>query len=107
MRTGIILQALTNGLVVGCAYALVALGFGLIYNTTRVFHFAHGAVYAAAAYLFYSALLVVGDARSLTAALVAVAGAALMGALLDGLIYYPLARRGSSLLIQMLSSVGV
>jgi len=40
-------QLLVNGLIAGSIYALVALGFGLIYPTTRFFHFAHGAVYTA------------------------------------------------------------
>lgn len=35
-------QLLVNGLIAGSIYALVALGFGLIYSTTRFFHFAHG-----------------------------------------------------------------
>ncbi|MCZ6626124.1 MAG: hypothetical protein O7B35_18145 [Deltaproteobacteria bacterium] len=42
-------QLLVNGLIAGSIYALVALGFGLIYSTTRIFHFAHGAVYTAGA----------------------------------------------------------
>lgn len=33
-------QLLVNGLIAGSIYALVALGFGLIYATTRFFHFA-------------------------------------------------------------------
>jgi branched-chain amino acid transport system permease protein len=45
-------QLLANGIVAGCAYAFVALGFALIYNTTRTFHFAHGAVYTLSAYFF-------------------------------------------------------
>ncbi|MBI2996876.1 MAG: hypothetical protein HYY46_00245 [Deltaproteobacteria bacterium] len=36
-------QFFVNGLIAGSIYALVALGFGLIYATTRFFHFAHGA----------------------------------------------------------------
>ena len=35
-------QLLVNGLIAGSIYALAALGFGLIYSTTRFFHFAHG-----------------------------------------------------------------
>lgn len=38
-------QLFLNGIIAGSVYALVALGFGLIYGTTRFFHFAHGAVY--------------------------------------------------------------
>jgi len=50
-------QLFVNGLIAGSIYALVALGFGLIYATTRFFHFAHGAVYTAGAYLAYSGWL--------------------------------------------------
>ncbi|CUS84767.1 hypothetical protein [Candidatus Kryptobacter tengchongensis] len=39
------LQFIANGICAGAIYAIVALGFGLIYNTTNVFHFAHCAVY--------------------------------------------------------------
>ncbi|MBI4546429.1 MAG: hypothetical protein HY707_00505 [Ignavibacteriae bacterium] len=38
-------QLLLNGIIAGSIYSLVALGFALIYQTTRFFHFAHGAVY--------------------------------------------------------------
>ena len=35
-------QIFINGLIAGSIYALLALGLGLIYSTTRFFHFAHG-----------------------------------------------------------------
>lgn len=44
---------LLYGVVTGSSYALIAFGFGLIYFTTGVFHFAHGAVFAAAGYGFW------------------------------------------------------
>jgi len=43
-------QFLLNGVIAGSIYSLVALGFSLIYQTTRFFHFAHGAVYTFGAY---------------------------------------------------------
>ena len=43
-------QLVANGLISGCAYALVALGFGLVYRTARFFHFAHAAVFLSGAY---------------------------------------------------------
>jgi len=99
-------QLLANGLIAGCAYALVALGFALIYNTTRTFHFAHGAVYTLAAYLFYTMRnlwsLPLLPAMALTLGLVAI-----FGILIDEMIYKPLVKRSSSLLIQLLSSLGL
>ena len=40
----LLLQLLVQGLASGALYAILGLSFGLIFNTTRVFHFAHGAV---------------------------------------------------------------
>lgn len=44
-------QLILNGLISGSIYALIALGFVVIYRTVNFFHFAHGIVYAIAAYL--------------------------------------------------------
>lgn len=49
-----ILQFITNGLVTGLLYSLFAIGFSLVYNTTRIFHIAAAALYVIAAYGFYS-----------------------------------------------------
>jgi len=56
------------------------LGFGLIYSTTRFFHFAHGAVYAVGAYLTYACWL---SGLTLYVAIpLAVIGTSIIGALL-------------------------
>jgi len=101
-----LLQLLANGLVTGCLYAFVALGFGLIYNTTRVFHFAHGAVYTGTAYVFYSVLILLGWPVWLGIILALIA-AAFLGIAIEVLVYYPLYRKGSSLSVAMMSSLGV
>lgn len=44
-------QLLVSGIVVGSAYALIGVSFAVIYSTTRIFHLAHAAVYALAAYM--------------------------------------------------------
>ena len=46
------LQLLINGLQVGALYALIAVGFSLIFGATKIFHFAHGATFTIAAYIF-------------------------------------------------------
>jgi branched-chain amino acid transport system permease protein len=55
-----VLQLLGNGIVSGSIYALVALGFTIIYRTVRFFHFAHGVVYTAGAYLAYTLTISLG-----------------------------------------------
>lgn len=102
----LVFQLLANGLVTGCAYALVALGFALIYNTTHIFHIAHGAVYAVSAYLFYS-FYVLWNIPLVGAALLTVLGAVIMGVLIDEMIYVPLNQQGASMLIHLLSSLGL
>jgi len=102
----LVFQLLANGFVTGCAYALVALGFALVYNTTRIFHFAHGAIYVLAAFLFFS--LHMGWGVPLLAAIVlTVAITAVVGVLVDYFIHAPLDAQGASLLIHLLSSLGL
>ncbi len=98
-------QLLANGIVAGCGYSLVALGFALIYSTTRTFHFAHGAVYVISAYMFYTSYTL-WHLPLVLATVGTVACAGILGILIDEVLYQPLVRRGSSPLIQMLSSLG-
>jgi branched-chain amino acid transport system permease protein len=46
-------QLIANGIIAGSIYALVALGFNVIYRTVRFFHFAHGVIYTVGAYSAY------------------------------------------------------
>jgi branched-chain amino acid transport system permease protein len=102
----VLLQFLVNGLVTGLVYALVALGFNVIYSTTRVFHFAHGAVYAVSAYAFY-ALTVLLKVHWLPAAAAALALGAILGMVIEVLVYYPLHVRNSPSAVSTISSLGV
>ena len=52
-----IYQLLVNGLITGAIYALVALSFTIIYRTVKFFHFAHGVVYTAGAYIAYTFII--------------------------------------------------
>ena len=49
----LLLQLLFNGLQLGAIYALTAVGFALIFGSTKVFHVAHGASFTLAGYLFW------------------------------------------------------
>jgi branched-chain amino acid transport system permease protein len=48
-------QILATGLAMGCIYALVGLGFILIYNATHGLNFAHGEIVMLSAFVFYTA----------------------------------------------------
>lgn len=99
-------QFFLNGIIAGCSYALTALGFALIYNTTRTFHFAHGAVYTLSAYVFYTLYSLWGWPIIASIALT-VTFIALLGIAIDECVYSPLLKSKSSLLIQLLSSIGL
>ena len=87
----LLFQLLVNGVAVGAAYALLALGLALIWSVTGVFHLAHGGVYVLAGYAIVSAA-----GLSLWLALpLACAAMALLGMGLDAAIYRPLARCGA------------
>jgi len=100
-----ILQLLANGLVAGCVYSLVALGFGLIYNTTKIFHIAYGVVYIIAAYLFYTFARVLGLplVMSFFLGLVFVI---LLGVAIEILIYFPFYQKRASLGVILVASLG-
>lgn len=44
-------QQLVNGLVVGAVYALIALGYTLVYGILQLINFAHGEIYMIGAYV--------------------------------------------------------
>ncbi len=98
-------QLLANGVIVGCTYALVGFGFALIYNTTRTFHFAHGAIYTFSAYVFYTSGTLWGWPAWL-AIVSTLAVTALLGVAVNEIVYRPLLERESSSLVRLLSSLG-
>lgn len=108
-------QLIANGIITGSIYALLALGFTIIYKSVRFFHFAHGVVYAAGAYLGYVVvsewLLVFGSQVSgpvfFFVFLAGIAGAALLGILIDRLVYFPLRKRKAPNLVFLIASFGI
>jgi branched-chain amino acid transport system permease protein len=99
-------QVVLNGVIAGSVYALIALGFTLVYSTTRFFHFAHGGVYAAAAYVMF---VLYGRMRlPLGPALLGTIGIAIaLGIGMELLVYRPLRHRNSSSLELLVASLGL
>lgn len=95
---------LLQGLVLGSTYALLAFGFGLVYSTTRVFHFAYGAVYALAGYVTWWSAARLGFAPAMALGLGA---AMLLGLAVEVLLYRPLRRRRATVEVLFLTSLGV
>lgn len=47
----LLLQQLINGLTIGCIYALVALGYSMVYGVLELLNFAHGELFMLGAYV--------------------------------------------------------
>jgi len=77
----VFLQQVVNGLVIGSSYALVAVGFTLIFGVLRIVYLAHGAVLVAGAYIGLFALMWFGSL--LAALVVGTIGAAILGLLVE------------------------
>lgn len=101
------IQQLTlNGIIAGSIYALIAIGFTVIYRTVKFFHFAHGIVYTAAAYLAYTFFILM-HIPFVISFILAVLLASGLGVLINRLVYRPLRHQGASNLIFLLASFGV
>jgi len=99
-------QFIANGLCKGAVYATVALGFGLIYTTSKVFHIAHGAVYTVAAYALYFFLIFLEFPFPIVV-LFGLFAAVILGVLIELLVYRPLVQRKASGAVLLISSLGV
>jgi len=99
------LQLIANGIIAGSVYALLGLGFGVIYATTRTFHFAHGAVYSISGYFMFQ--LVFWRLPFWLSIILSVAIAILLGIAIEYIIYRPLRRIGASAMEILISSLGV
>jgi branched-chain amino acid transport system permease protein len=98
-------QLLVNGVYVGSVYALLGLSFAIIFATTRIWHFAQGAVYVLGAFG-----LLVGHRLGLPVAAafaLAVAVAVAAGMLCFTSVYRPLMRRGATPLVMVMASLGL
>jgi len=104
------LQQLVNGLSLGSIYALIALGYTMVYGVLRLINFAHGDVYMVGAYAgYYLSRRLQGKEPSLISALIVMIGAmiacAVLGLLIERLAYRPV-RRASRLTL-LISAIGV
>lgn len=98
------LQQLTNGVALGSVYALIAIGFTLIFGVLRLLNMAHGELYMLGAYMAYLATQVMGlpDWASLPFAIVAVFA---LGLVVERVAFKPL--REAPHFIPLVSTIAV
>jgi branched-chain amino acid transport system permease protein len=105
------LQQLVNGVTWGSVYALIALGYTMVYGILRLINFAHGDVYMLGAFFAYYAARVIGASssptpgRALLILLVAMVGCGIVGFAIERGAYKPV--RKSSRLAALITAIGV
>ncbi|MBP5294053.1 MAG: branched-chain amino acid ABC transporter permease [Clostridia bacterium] len=92
-----------DGLSLGAIYALIALGYTMVYGIAKMLNFAHGDIIMVGAYAIYSTLLLL-DLPVLAIA-VAVVVCIALGVVVEKLAYRPL--RGASPLAVLITAIGV
>ena len=85
----IFVQVTASGLALGCVYALVALGFVLIYKATEIMNFAQGELMMVGAYIYFSLTTSFG-LSPIPALLATLILAALLGAFIERAVMHPL-----------------
>jgi branched-chain amino acid transport system permease protein len=107
-------QTFVNGLVTGCIYALIALGYTMVYGVLKLLNFAHGDVYMVGAYIGYLVLQLFGGAHGLTIPVVvllvlmfaaASIGCGYLGVAMERFAYRPL--RNAPRIAPLITALGI
>ena len=99
-----ILQHLINGISIGAVYAIIALGYTMVYGIAKMLNFAHGDVIMVGAYISFCVTNYLGLPVFLSI-LAAIAVCTLLGILIEALAYKPL--RGTPSLAVLITAIGV
>ena len=102
----IIPQLVLNSIIAGSIYALIALGFNLIYGATKFFNLSHGVMAAIGGYTVFYFAKTLGWNLPLSI-VVGVLLAGLIGYALDKLVYFPLRKRKASNMVLLVASLGL
>ncbi|MBE6052567.1 MAG: branched-chain amino acid ABC transporter permease [Clostridium sartagoforme] len=98
------IQQLINGLALGSVYALLALGYTMVYGIIQLINFAHGEIYMIGAFTGYYVSSVL-KLPLLPTLLAAMAVSAILGILIEKIAYRPL--RKSPRIALLITAIGV
>jgi branched-chain amino acid transport system permease protein len=108
------IQLLVSGITLGSLYALIALGYSMVYGILKLLNFAHGDVYMIGAFAGYGVLTLFGGPLSPNIALAplivlmflaAMVGSGLLGVVIERFAYRPL--RDAPRIAPLISALGV
>lgn len=97
-------QQLINGLSLGSIYALIALGYTMVYGIIKLINFAHGDIYMVGAFVGYTMINSFGMGF-FPALVTAMALSALLGVLIERIAYKPL--RNATRIAVLITAIGV
>ena len=99
-----ILQYLINGIIIGSVYAIIALGYTMVYGIAKMLNFAHGDIIMVGAYISFCVTSYLG-LPAWVSVVAAVAVCTVLGIVIEGLAYKPL--RGTPSLAVLITAIGV
>ena len=97
------IETLLNGLSIGSTYAVIALGYTMVYGIAKMLNFAHGDVIMVGGYMIFLTMTAIGN--PILGLLAAVAFCVLLGITIEKVAYKPL--RGASPLAVLITAIGV
>ena len=98
------LQQVVNGLSLGSIYALIALGYTMVYSIIKLINFAHGDIYMLGAYIGF-AVVTIGGLGFFPALIIAMVLCAVIGIVTERIAYKPL--RNSPRITLLITAIGV
>ena len=98
------LTNLINGISLGSIYAIIALGYTMVYGIAKMLNFAHGDVIMVGGYICYCSMSYLG-LPVIVSVLLSVVGCTILGIVVEGLAYKPL-REAPSLAV-LITAIGV
>lgn len=99
------LTNLINGLSLGSIYAIIAIGYTMVYGIAKMLNFAHGDIIMVGAYIAFSVITTMHLPAAL-GILAAVGGCLLLGVCVEKIAYKPLRHAGSPLAV-LITAIGV
>ena len=99
-----ILQYLINGISIGAVYAIIALGYTMVYGIAKMLNFAHGDVIMVGAYISFCVTNYLG-LPAIVGVLASMVVCTILGIVIEGLAYKPL--RGTPSLAVLITAIGV
>ncbi|MDD2562040.1 MAG: branched-chain amino acid ABC transporter permease [Eubacteriales bacterium] len=101
----VFLGAVINGIALGMAYALIAVGYSMVFGILRLINFSHAAVYAFGAYMVYFFISL--KFGLLPAILAAILLSGLLAVLIDQVALKPLRTKASVPIASLITTIGV